>query len=273
MNVDPFLGYKLRTHIAKSLQTRCKTIRRAVEAYNTAAAALQPPKASLDWTQVSNYAFVEHFTLLQDTQEDIRNRPWSQPLGREVLKLRRHLERAKEEVLRCNVETRRLATSIRDEDIHFSNVLSKLQRAHDPIYGAVADFTTRRQRINQQIHKHIDRIYALPEFTGTPSPGTCINPGMDTNVADSRLHDEQPASQNMDSRMSAQDANSPETAPLEIEGNNTTLIQPPTRSHLDTLDDEHNSDEDDAGLEDEDLVHDIGGLAQFFDGLGVRDGE
>ncbi|KAI0699449.1 hypothetical protein BC835DRAFT_1405155 [Cytidiella melzeri] len=46
-------GYKMRTHIAKSLQTRCKTIQRAVKAYNAAAAMLDPPRPALDWSNVA----------------------------------------------------------------------------------------------------------------------------------------------------------------------------------------------------------------------------
>lgn len=37
-------AYKMRTHLSKSLQVHCKAIRKAVDAYNTAAAALNPPR-------------------------------------------------------------------------------------------------------------------------------------------------------------------------------------------------------------------------------------
>ncbi|KAJ6541151.1 hypothetical protein DFH09DRAFT_1249459 [Mycena vulgaris] len=43
--------YKLRKHIAKALQVRSKTIRRALTRYNTAAAALTPRRRSLTWAE------------------------------------------------------------------------------------------------------------------------------------------------------------------------------------------------------------------------------
>ncbi|KAJ7718135.1 hypothetical protein B0H16DRAFT_1797773, partial [Mycena metata] len=44
-------GYKLRKHIAKALQTRSKTIRTALVRYNTAAAALNPPRRHVTWEE------------------------------------------------------------------------------------------------------------------------------------------------------------------------------------------------------------------------------
>ena len=57
-------GYKARTHLAKSLQTRCKAIRSATDTYNKAARLLDPPRPPLDWAQVSRYSFLEEFNLL-----------------------------------------------------------------------------------------------------------------------------------------------------------------------------------------------------------------
>lgn len=94
----------MRTHIAKSLQTCCKTIKKAVNAYNVAAAALTPPRPALDWSRVSHYGFLEEFHLLQDTRNDIRNRPWALPHIRSLIKLRHRVIRASEEVERCSIE-------------------------------------------------------------------------------------------------------------------------------------------------------------------------
>ena len=123
----PLIGYKLRTHMAKSLQTRSKTIRKAIKDYNTAAAAVVPPRPALDWSDVSHYGLVEHYAILKANNTDVSTKQWAQPIYREILKCRRRIARAKEEVTRCNVEVRRLHTGILDDAIHFRTVVRKLK--------------------------------------------------------------------------------------------------------------------------------------------------
>lgn len=62
------IGYKQRTHISKALQSRSSTIRSALERYNTAAVALDPPRDTLKWDEVVEYAFLSDFDLLRDTR-------------------------------------------------------------------------------------------------------------------------------------------------------------------------------------------------------------
>lgn len=174
-------GYKMRTHLSKSLQTRCKTIKKAVTAYNAAAAALSPPRPPVDWSAVSHYGFLDDFHLLQDTRHDVRSKRWAQPIFRNLMKVRNRLARAKEELVRCNVEIRRLHTSIRDEHAHFQTTLSTLTGTS--IYGAVEEFAIRRHNINQAILDRIFQIYELPGFTGNKQCGTRVG-GVAPRVAD-----------------------------------------------------------------------------------------
>ncbi|KAI0371846.1 hypothetical protein BV20DRAFT_1051440 [Pilatotrama ljubarskyi] len=87
-------GYKARTYIAKSLQRRCQAIHNAVNAYNAAARELSPPREVLDWSKVSHYAFLEEFTLLCDTKNDIREKPWAKPVVHEAMRLANHIARS-----------------------------------------------------------------------------------------------------------------------------------------------------------------------------------
>ncbi|KAG6884740.1 hypothetical protein C0992_005852 [Termitomyces sp. T32_za158] len=166
-----YTAYKMRTHIAKSLQTRCQAIRHAVAAYNKAALALDPPKPTLDWSKVSHYTFLEDFALIRDTNRDIADKPWAKLVIRELIKKDQKVKRAHEEIIRCNVEVRRLHTSILDEDGHFTIRLQAIKDASLPIYGAVNEFVTRRRRINTALLTRIAQIYSLPGFTGVPQPG------------------------------------------------------------------------------------------------------
>ncbi|KAI9064712.1 hypothetical protein FKP32DRAFT_1611038 [Trametes sanguinea] len=164
-------AYRVRTHIAKHLQSRCKAIRNAVKTYNAAAAALKPPRPALDWERVSHMTFIEEFELLKDTRGDLEGKPWSRPVVRETMRLAHRIDRAQEEVERVCVEVRRLHTSIRDEDDLFAVVLDDLTLRGDPWHGVVLEHVTRRQRANARLLVYIDKIYATEGFIGIQGPG------------------------------------------------------------------------------------------------------
>ncbi|KAF9487279.1 hypothetical protein BDN71DRAFT_1485354 [Pleurotus eryngii] len=165
-------GYRVRTHIAKALQQRCKAIQLALSEYNKAAAALNPPRPELDWSEVSHYSFLEEFTLLRETHQDILSKPWAKPAIREAIKQSHRLKRAREEVDQCNLETRRLLTAILDEHSLFIEVLQKLETSNPPLHGAVSEYCTCRRHINNTILHRISQIHTLAGFTGDPSFGT-----------------------------------------------------------------------------------------------------
>ena len=179
-----FLGYKLRTQMAKKLQKRSKAIRRAISTYNKAAKALTPPRPTLAWTDVSHYGLVEQYALLKASNPTLGTREWTQPVFRDMLKSRRRIARAREEILRCNVETRRLHTSIYDDTAHFKNVLQTLRDANSPTYGAVAAFARRRNRVHKVLLKRVYQIQALVGFTGESSRGVHVDRNGDNEWED-----------------------------------------------------------------------------------------
>ena len=165
------LGYKARTHLAKSLQTRCKAIRNATDTYNRTARSLDPPRPPLDWAQVSRYSFLEEFNLLRNTQRDISNMPWAKPVIRETMKKHLRVCRAYEELDRCNVEIRRIFTSIHDEDRQFTDILQTLTDQKSSILGPVTEYCTRRRRVNSLLLDHIQQIFDLDGYTGSRTIG------------------------------------------------------------------------------------------------------
>jgi hypothetical protein len=160
----------MRTHIAKALQKRSKAIQRAVKTYNTVATALDPPKPTIDWNTVSHYKFLEEFPLLRNTSQDLTGKRWALPAVRETMKQWRRVCRAREEVIRCNVEVRRLHTSIVDEETSFQKILAQ-SAVLGPIHGAVSNFIKRRTRVNIRLLQKISKIYDLEGFSGIASPG------------------------------------------------------------------------------------------------------
>lgn len=133
------------------------------------AADLTPPRPPVDWSAVSHYGFLDEFHLLRDTRNDLRSKRWAQPIFRNLMKVRHRLARAKEELIRCNVEVRRLHTSIRDEQLHFDATLANLTGT--VIHGAVQDFARRRFNVNQMLLDRISSIYKLQEFSGISTCG------------------------------------------------------------------------------------------------------
>jgi len=92
----------MRTHINKSLKTRCKAIQTALRKYNAAAKAINRPQ--LDWSNISTYGSLAEFELLRESWEDIRSAPWADVKNRQAAVHSLRIERAKEEHERLNVE-------------------------------------------------------------------------------------------------------------------------------------------------------------------------
>jgi hypothetical protein len=161
----------MRCHIAKSLQARCWAIQNAVKTYNTAAQALHPPRPTVDWSKVCHYSFLDEFNLLRDTCDDVQQKPWASPAVRETMKKARLIQHAKDEIYRCNIEVRRLHTSIVNENQDLEDRLQTLRSQQDPICGAVEEYVLYRRRVNAQIMSRIFQIYDLDGFTGNKTPG------------------------------------------------------------------------------------------------------
>ncbi|KAJ7717541.1 hypothetical protein B0H16DRAFT_1666773 [Mycena metata] len=169
-------GYKLRKHIAKALQARSKAVKSALETYNTAAAALSPPRTPLTWDQIVDYAFLSDFDLLREGREDIRNEPWAQPGGRLAMDQHYKLLRADEEITRLNLEIRRFVTYMRDEEAFLLHHERRLRNDGDEALAHQVWLQRReRARFNPV---HMDRLVKLskePGFTASLLPGISIN--------------------------------------------------------------------------------------------------
>ena len=75
-----------------------------LDRYNAAALALNPPRPTLKWDEVVEYAFLSDFDLLHDARQEIQHCPWAAPAGRFALDAHFKLERAHEEIVRLNIE-------------------------------------------------------------------------------------------------------------------------------------------------------------------------
>ncbi|KAJ7797030.1 hypothetical protein B0H14DRAFT_3093237 [Mycena olivaceomarginata] len=177
-------GYKLRRHITKALQARSKAVRNAIDQYNAAAIALDPPLASLTWEQVVEYTFLADFDILRDTRAEVQSRPWTRPAYRLAMDTYFKIERAREELVRLNTEIRRTMTWIRDEG-HFlrgrelslrSTEGKTPEQAEEDLLLAVQMklYREQRGRFDDDHRDNFRSLAKLKGFTGSISPGIAV---------------------------------------------------------------------------------------------------
>jgi len=92
----------MRTHINKSLKTRCCAIQTALCKFNAAAKAINRP--GLEWSEISTYGSLAKFALLCECREDIHNLPWTDTANRQAAVLTLKIEQAQEEHNWLNIE-------------------------------------------------------------------------------------------------------------------------------------------------------------------------
>ena len=161
----------MRDKIGKALKTRAEAIRRALEAYNDAAAQLNPPRERLTWTKLMETTTLAEFDLLRDSRQDIRQQPWTQPARREAMNLYFGIKRAREEVERLNIKIRRLVTFMIDDhhDFHHAvaaNIIVNPTLAHELSWQW--EF---RNQVHSQISFRLQQTSRLKGFSGTLIPG------------------------------------------------------------------------------------------------------
>ncbi|KAJ6476159.1 hypothetical protein C8R45DRAFT_1054631 [Mycena sanguinolenta] len=222
-------GYKLRKHIAKALQARSKAVKNAIIRYNEIAATMTPPKPTLDWEEVVEYAFLADFDLLREGRRDIRDERWAKPAGRAAMDQHYKLLRAEEEIERLNIEIRRLVTYMRDEEAFLSREEGRLRE--DGREGMAVQVGLLRAERGRFTSLHMARLMKLSKeagFTGSLSPGVSICRERHTPVA-------------RDEEMPAPSSSRP---PLPL--------SPPENEDALPADDDGDEGDDDGALESED---------------------
>ena len=168
---EQMLGYKLRMQISKALNARSQSIQRAIEKYNDAAQAFTPPRPVLEWKQVVEYAFLADFDLLRDTNRAILEKPWSRPTARNAMNTYFKICRAREEIIRLNVETRRLLTFMEDEERFLDTCAQQLMDTEPQIGFQVQRIQHRRHLVNLQHRTRLNSLSRITKFSGVMTIG------------------------------------------------------------------------------------------------------
>ncbi|KAJ7323994.1 hypothetical protein DFH08DRAFT_711539 [Mycena albidolilacea] len=167
-------GYKMRSHIAKALQSRSKGVRNAIERYNAVALSMDPPMLTLSWDEVVNYGFLSEFDLLRDTRDSVRSRPWTRRNYRFAMDSYFKILRAREEIKRLNIEIKRVVTWIDDKDLFLRKKEEEYKESDPALTFQISVYRQRRARSDTN---HMHRFWALaktPGFTGSVEPGVSV---------------------------------------------------------------------------------------------------
>ncbi|KAJ7318180.1 hypothetical protein DFH08DRAFT_714989 [Mycena albidolilacea] len=165
------LAYNLCEKISKALKTRSEAIRRALIAYNNAAASLSPPRERLSFAQIIHTTSLAEFDILRDTRQDIRLLPWTQPAHREAMVLHFGIRRAKEEIRRLNVEITRLLTFLVDEHVDYYRAIAANLIINPPLATELHRRWRHASCVSAAICRRIAQTSRLVGFSGTIFPG------------------------------------------------------------------------------------------------------
>lgn len=165
----------MRQAIGKGLKSRSQAIRTAVAKYNDLAAALAPPAPSVDFATLMEWTELQEFELLRHSRAgDVRDQPWAQPANRIMATKHYKLARAREELVRCRVETRRLVTAMADEEAQLQRAYDRLMSDNSPLASELAELTARRMAVNATHRARLAKLAGHAGFADCLIPGTRV---------------------------------------------------------------------------------------------------
>ncbi|TFK60510.1 hypothetical protein BDN72DRAFT_730156, partial [Pluteus cervinus] len=159
-------GYNQRNHMSHAIANRSGAIRTAITKYNELAPLQNPPCPELEVKTILSYSLLGEFELLKHSRTEILSKPWSVMANRETGSKYFKICRAREEIVRLNVEIRRLEAWVEFEDNHFESTLATLRVTDPSLAIQVQHVYEQRQRVNAKHLKILSKIYALNGYTG-----------------------------------------------------------------------------------------------------------
>lgn len=144
---------------------------------------LDPPRSKLRWEELVNLSTVGDFDLLRNARQDIRQLKWADPMHREATRLYFNVERAKEELTRCNVEIQRLLTWMYDEHIDYQQAIARAKLSNPILARELSSRWAQQDRINMRLARRLKQTAELPGFTGELKLGIRIGRSQDQSTA------------------------------------------------------------------------------------------
>jgi hypothetical protein len=178
-----YLGYKLRKQISKAIVKRSGAIRTALDKYNKLAVSQNPRRPTLQYSKVISYAVLGEFDLLKHSRHEILTKPWTNPTHREMAVKHFKVLRAREEIIRLNIEIFRLQAWVDTEDTDMEQAAADLESTNSPLAAQLNMLARCQRRINTVHRGRLMRIYCLEGYTGR-TPITSSDEGNSSDVED-----------------------------------------------------------------------------------------
>jgi hypothetical protein len=115
--------------LAQALKKRAAALQRALGDFNKEAKKLKRPLLSMD--DLLGYSFIADVDILRESRDDIRSQQWTVPAVRQGVMMWLKMERAKEEMVRVQVEAKRMEIWITDSSTRRKQVIMELEK-EDP---------------------------------------------------------------------------------------------------------------------------------------------
>ncbi|KAK7434319.1 hypothetical protein VKT23_020269 [Stygiomarasmius scandens] len=157
-------GYKMRRHILTAVKNRSKAIKTALDKYNTAAAALSPPRPTMKWDEVIENSFLSEFDILRDTRDDVRKKDWAKPANRHLQAQFFKVVRALEERERLHVEIKRFITYMKEETVFRLQKEEEVEKKNPALSYQMSLNRWERGRFNDVHYLRLQRIFKLKGF-------------------------------------------------------------------------------------------------------------
>lgn len=160
----------MRTHIAKALKARSGAIRSAIAEYNAIAPKFK--RSNLDVDTVLRYVSFGEFDILRESQYDPTSFPWMRSAERTATVLHFKRSRAQEEIVRLNIEIRRLYSFMETEEKAWKNIVSTLQHSQPFLSFQAAKRLKHIVALNQLHDIRLAKLSLVRGYSG-PNPLGC----------------------------------------------------------------------------------------------------
>lgn len=112
----------------------------------------------------SNHSYIGQFDVLKDTRNAITEKPWSVPANRIARDAWFKSERAKEEIIRAEVEMARLRSWLEKEEALYTERIKSVLDSDSDLAGELSRRLARLKQAHIRIRHDLDRVHGIPSY-------------------------------------------------------------------------------------------------------------
>jgi hypothetical protein len=146
------------------------------------------------YSEVVNYCTFSEFEILKHSDHDVLSKDWATLANRQAANKYFKIERAEEEIHRCNIEVARVQAWVDEEDMVMSRAVA-VHEGSDPAFAAYLNvLQIQRRHVNDHLRTRLGQIYKLPGYNGPlppvaasstpPAPSTVPSTALKTRIED-----------------------------------------------------------------------------------------